>query len=171
MRKGIYDKLCRAISLLPEGYCFKVFDAWRPFEVQESLYNEYVDKLIKVEGVEVEIAKEKATCFVSKPSKDIRYPAVHSTGGAIDITIVDNNHNELNMGTEFDDFSILANTDAFENSDNEEVRRNRRLLYRVMTSVGFTNFPSEWWHYDYGDAFWAAQNGISFALYGGIYEI
>ena len=35
------------------------------------------------------------------------------------------------------------------------VRDNRRLLYNVMTEAGFTNLPSEWWHYDYGDKFWA----------------
>lgn len=39
-----------------------------------------------------------------------------------------------------------------------------------MTSVGFTNYPSEWWHYDYGDLFWAAEAGADCALFGGVFD-
>jgi len=23
-----------------------------------------------------------------------------------------------------------------------------------MTSAGFTNYPEEWWHFDFGNSFW-----------------
>ncbi len=39
-------------------------------------------------------------------------------------------------------------------AEDEQVRENRRLLYYAMIDAGFTNLPSEWWHYDYGDRFW-----------------
>ena len=39
-----------------------------------------------------------------------------------------------------------------------------------MISVGFTNLPSEWWHYDYGTKFWAYFNNTD-ALYSGILDI
>ncbi|MDD3287939.1 MAG: M15 family metallopeptidase [Alphaproteobacteria bacterium] len=50
----------------------------------------------------------------------------------------------------------------------EEVEplKNRRLLYNVMNSVGFTFFPEEPWHADYGNKFWAKQSGAKTALYG-----
>ena len=38
----------------------------------------------------------------------------------------------------------------------------------VMTKAGFTNLPSEWWHYDYGDRFWAYYNKCS-AIYEGVF--
>ena len=48
-----------------------------------------------------------------------------------------------------------------------EVRDNRRLLYETMINAGFTNLPSEWWHYDYGTKFWGYFTGKK-ALYKGI---
>lgn len=33
-----------------------------------------------------------------------------------------------------------------------------------MIKAGFTNLPSEWWHYDYGDAFWSyyTKNAVKY---------
>ena len=39
-----------------------------------------------------------------------------------------------------------------------------------MTEVGFTNLPSEIWHYDYGDRAWAFYNNEP-ALYKGIFKL
>lgn len=64
------------------------------------------------------------------------------------------------MGTLFDDFTDRAWSDHFENYEQaDEVKRNRRLLYNVMIGAGFTNLPSEWWNYDYGDKFWSYFTG------------
>lgn len=45
------------------------------------------------------------------------------------------------------------------------VHGNRRLLYTVMVEAGFTNYPLEWWHYDYGDQFWGHLSKRD-AIYG-----
>ena len=93
---------------------------------------------------------------MSLPRKDLRLSYVHSSGGAVDLTIVDAQGVPLDMGTDFDDFSPLARTDAFEHPHADPIcQKNRRLLYGVLTEAGFTNYPEEWWHYDYGDLFWA----------------
>lgn len=169
MREKVYQMLLKALVLLPTGYGIKIYDAWRPFEVQRFLYDEWVHKLITENDLDSESAEERAKQFVSAPGKDPQKPFVHATGGAIDLTIIDSDKKELDMGTPFDDFSSSAHTDSFENSDNEEVKNNRRLLYSVMTNAGFTNYPSEWWHYDYGDAFWAYEKGLKTSHFGGIY--
>lgn len=171
MRESVYRLLLNALDRLPVGYGFKIFDAWRPYEVQKFLYDEQVDKLCKKEKLSTEEAKEQAKRFVSYPDRDLLRPYVHATGGAIDLTIIDKNNQELDMGTKFDDFSSLSATDSFESSSNEQVKKNRRLLYSVMTEAGFTNYPSEWWHYDYGDPFWAAEKRMAESLFGGIYTI
>ena len=43
----------------------------------------------------------------------------------------------------------------------EQARDNRRLLYNLMTSVGFVNYRCEWWHYAYGERQWAVLTGKS----------
>lgn len=174
IRKSVAQMLLKAKKLLPEGYNFKIYDGWRPYSVQQRLWNMYYFKVKNSpenkDCSEEELIK-KTSFFVSKPSLDINNPFLHNTGGAIDLTIVDEQGVELNMGTKFDDFSEKAWTNHFEvYKDNEVIRNNRRLLYNVMTGVGFTNLPSEWWHYDYGTKFWGYFKNVD-ALYKGILEI
>ncbi len=170
MRREVFIMLNRAIDLLPEGFGFKIFDAWRPVAVQKFLFDRYANKLIAEKGISREKADLLARQFVSYPEKNPLRPFVHSTGGAVDLTVMDSNGQELDMGTDFDDFTSNAYTDAFENKEDCEAFKNRRLLFEAMTSAGFTNYPSEWWHYDYGDLFWAAETGTDCAMYGGVFE-
>ncbi|MFO6088788.1 hypothetical protein ACLBTQ_28855, partial [Pseudomonas aeruginosa] len=39
-----------------------------------------------------------------------------------------------------------------------------RTLQRLH--AGFSNLPSEWWHYDFGDQLWAWHTGATQALFG-----
>jgi D-alanyl-D-alanine dipeptidase len=139
-----------------------ILDGYRPIEVQQSLWDEYYERIQKENPKASQEEKERLTShFVSKPSYDEDHPSLHNTGGAIDVTLCSKGtENVLKLGTEFDDFSEKAWTAYYETHyreepDGEEVRDNRRLLYWLMLDVGFTNLPSEWWHYDYGDKFWA----------------
>ncbi|BDR54317.1 hypothetical protein KIMH_04280 [Bombiscardovia apis] len=36
----------------------------------------------------------------------------------------------------------------------EDAQANRKLLADAMSAAGFVNYPSEWWHWSYGDAYW-----------------
>ena len=161
MRKGVYEKLKLAESYLPEGYRFKIYDAWRPFEVQLALYNDYREKLCEENP---KLSSDELDClvkqFVSLPLMDEFAGPVHATGGAVDLTVIDKYGNEIDMGTYFDYFRDMANTDYFERHNlNDEIRNNRRMLYGAMTKAGFTNLPTEWWHYDYGNKFYAYYTG------------
>ena len=172
VRKRVAEQLLEASRLLPTGYKLKIFDAWRPAAVQKALFYGYYEHL-KADPANAGCGEEKllemTRCFVSFPSYDPEAPFVHATGGAVDLTIVDENGKELDMGTDFDDFTDMAFTAFFEGTDNTAVRDNRRLLYNIMKAVGFTNYPCEWWHFDYGDRFWAAINQTH-SVYTGIYE-
>ena len=48
-------------------------------------------------------------------------------------------------------------------------RANRRMLYNVMIEAGFTNFPAEWWHFDYGDEKWGLFTDNA-PIYGGVLD-
>lgn len=164
LRKEVAEKLQEAATLLPEGYALCIWDAWRPFALQEELYYAYRDQIIEEFHLEdlPEEEREKAIgAYVANPVPDRDIPPYHTTGGAIDLTILDSQGQVLEMGTGFDDFTDKTRTVYFEDVDGEEeekIRKNRRLLYHTMTSVGFCNLPSEWWHYSYGDRSWGYQN-------------
>ncbi len=175
IRKGAAECLEKALLLLPKGLTFKVFDGWRSVKTQQSLYDKYY-KSVKENNPSMneEELEEETKKFVSKPSLDPENPSVHNTGGAIDLTIFDLERQcELNLGTAFDDFTPKAYTYSFEKEaakqyeDYEEIRNNRRLLYYCMTGAGFTNLPTEWWHFDYGDNFWSYYTGNA-AFYNGL---
>lgn len=154
-RKSVAWLLGKAQSLLPDDCRFLIYDAYRPIAVQQSLWDMYRSVVSNENpGLSADDIDKKTSHFVSKPSYNPSYPSLHNTGGAVDLTIIDKYGNPLDMGTEFDDFTEYANTAYFEHTDNEIVKQNRRLLYYVMTEVGFVNLPSEWWHYEYGSKFW-----------------
>lgn len=164
VRKEMYERLVKAAGNLPDGYRFRIWDAWRPFALQHELFEKYSVDIIRDFHLE-ELPEEKrraAICkFVSDPVPDTKVPPAHTTGGAIDLTILDPEGRELPMGCGFDAFTDKTYAAYFEASEHvqgaedEQIRENRRLLYYTMIDAGFTNLPSEWWHYDYGDRFWA----------------
>ena len=161
LRKSVVERLEAALNNLPHGLTFKIFDAWRPIEVQQALFDSYREKISSKypDYPEDEIIKETRK-FVSVPSYDIHNPSVHNTGGAVDLTIAYRKNGQvLNMGTKFDDFSEKAYTCYFEENFDKEIAENRRVLYYAMTGAGFTNLPTEWWHYDFGTAFWSFYTG------------
>jgi len=176
VRESVADALYRAAQLLPEGCKFEIWDAWRPFVVQQALFNEYLESLKekKPELSEKEL-NEEAQKYVSLPSKDLERPSPHNTGGAIDLTIVGPDGEKLEMGTEFDYFGPEAKTIYFEEKlkDSEvapsererQILKNRRLLFSIMITAGFSNYEEEWWHYDLGNQFWGRIKGKT-AIYG-----
>lgn len=177
-RESVYQKLVEAIKFLPAGYRLVVLDCWRPLKVQRSLFNKLKDKLKKLyPSVSDEEVTNKTLIYVALPSKDATKPSPHNTGGAVDLTIVDENGLLLNMGTNFDDSTLKARTTYYEeqlkngiklNPKELEALKNRRLLFHIMTSVGFTNYLDEWWHYDYGNQNWSWMSGSEHAIYGKI---
>ena len=90
-----------------------------------------------------------------------------TTGGAVDLTLAWEGQ-PLALGTDFDDFTPLAATEAFEEPGrNSQIRLLRRALAAGLTMAGFVNhrLGYEWWHWSFGDDTWADFNRCS-ALYG-----
>lgn len=113
-------------SLKKQGLSLKVFDCYRPRPYQQRLWD-------KVPNPD----------YVTPPSKG----SMHSRGAAVDLTIVDLNGKELNMGTEYDFFGPEAHTDNVNLP--AEVLKNRRLLRETLEAVGFKGIRTEWWHFSY----------------------
>jgi D-alanyl-D-alanine dipeptidase len=175
VRETVVERLVDVACHLPDGLRLVIWDAWRPLKVQQALFDDYKTELRnQYPDMDEDRLIEETSTFVSLPSDNPLFPSPHSTGGAIDLSIVDDGGEYLKMGTAFDDFSLRANTRYYEEKleagsitpPEEEFLQNRRLLFHVMTRGGFTNYPEEWWHFDYGDQFWAKLSGNRVALYG-----
>jgi len=172
VRLGVYERLLQAAQQLPSGLRLVVLDGWRPFSVQQHLYDTLLNLMEhSLPQMSNEQLQAQARNLVSPPSTAVTAPSPHLTGGSVDITLADRYGHLLEMGTRFDEASPLSFTASFENRNDlsaaeQEARDNRRLLYNIMTDAGFTNLPSEWWHFDYGNQLWAWCSGNSQAIYG-----
>jgi len=113
-------------DLAKQGLGLKVFDAYRPFSVQQRMWN-----LIRDER------------YVSNPAKN---RGRHTRGTAVDVTLVDTRGKQLDMPTDFDDFTDRAHSDYPGVTPRQKT--NRALLARVMSRHGFVPYPFEWWHFD-----------------------
>ena len=54
---------------------------------------------------------------------------------------------------------------AAENISNE-ARHHRKILAAALAEAGLVNYPTAWWHWSYGDRYWAFTTGHSAAIYG-----
>lgn len=171
LRLGVAMRLVAATRYLPKGYKFLIWDGWRPLEVQQALFDEFYSWLQKENpGLPEENLVNLTQTYVSLPSINPAKPSPHNTGGAMDLTLVYEDGHDVPMGTGFDDFSARAATAYFEGRMNltkqeRGFRDNRRILFYALTQAGFTNYREEWWHFDYGNQFWAVQKGTP-AVYG-----
>ena len=50
----------------------------------------------------------------------------------------------------------------------KEAQNNRKLLLTILEQQGFINYPNEWWHFSYGDRYWAYYQSDKQAIYGSI---
>ena len=106
------------------NYKLKLFDCYRPAPAQKKLWD---------------IVPNPS--YVTNPSKG----SMHNRGMAVDVTIIDQNGKELNMGTPFDYFGTKAHIDfIFEDS---QINNNRTLLKSTMEKYGLKGIRTEWWHY------------------------
>ena len=121
-------------------------------------------RLTQVANEYPEFTKEEVEDFSIRFTANPEY-AYHTTGGAVDLTIINfDTKEELDMGTGIDEFSEKAYTHFTDLS--REVLKNREILYKQMLKRGFYNFPSEWWHFSYGTTDWALHYKKLSAIYG-----
>lgn len=112
------------------GFKIKIWDAYRPHSVQKIFWDIVPDDR-----------------FVANPYTG---GSIHSSGNAVDITLVDETGKELIMPTGFDDFSDKASRSSKVMS--HEAEKNMKLLTDVMVKNGFKTIDSEWWHYEDTDS-------------------
>lgn len=127
LRYGTVKKLAQVQKeLKQQGYSLKIWDAYRPFEAQQKLWEVYPDPN-----------------YVANPANGMKN---HNLGGTVDITMVAADGSIIPMPTEFDDFSLKADRN-YSDIDNEEAVNNVMILQNTMENNGFTGYQGEWWDY------------------------
>jgi D-alanyl-D-alanine dipeptidase len=181
LRAEVVNRLVKVNDYLISKSSFNllIYDSWRPLEVQKFMFKRAF--LLECEKSNIEASFEniksypsilkKVEKFWAYPSFDSRYPPPHSTGGALDVCLLDKDGNLVEMGGTVDQMDETSNPDFFSNMKNEEAiiwNSRRNLLREIMTKFGFVQHPNEWWHFSYGDQLWAWKNKKEYALYGKI---
>lgn len=164
LREGLVDRLCQAESTLPGGMRFLVVEGYRSPALQHRYFEEYASKL-RAEHADwsLERIRSAASRFVSPPEI-----APHTAGAAVDLTLADSEGNELDLGTPMnatpEESAGACYTDAAVISD--EVRQLRSILGNALNDAGLVNYPTEWWHWSYGDRYWALATTAHNGCYG-----
>ena len=168
LRSEVLKRLLQAQTFLNEwgDLRIQIFDAYRPVAVQQFMVDHTFRTLAAEKGfaidslspAEREALQHQVHQFWAVPSSDPTTPPPHSTGGAVDVTIVDHHGNPLDMGSPIDECSPRSYPDHFASSDRsleKNYHQHRCLLRESMIRAGFRNHPAEWWHFSYGDQLWA----------------
>lgn len=153
LQKEVAEKLARAQKKLKEKYPFYsiiIFDGVRPLSIQKTMWDE------------LQVPENQKDKYVSDPEVG----SLHNYGCAVDVSIVNEDGWQMDMGTPYDYFGELGHPIAEERMIKEgklswRQHENRKLLREVMTQSGFTTITTEWWHF----------NGSSLKIAGEKYKI
>lgn len=165
LRQTAVKKLILAQKLLKKMkpfWQFLVTYGYRSNEVQKKYFNRALKKL--------RLEYQNKNLLYEAIHRQIAIPEVagHPTGGAVDLTII--NNKQINMGTKIYDFN---NKDIYTFTPfiPLKAKKNRLLLRAVMLKAGFAPFDGEWWHFSFGDKEWAFYYKKSAAIYGKTTEL
>jgi zinc D-Ala-D-Ala dipeptidase len=166
VRGGVAGRLLAAQDSLPDGLRILFIEGYRPPTLQRAYFEEYLGELRSANpGMSEGELFSAASRYVSPP--DI---APHSAGAAVDLTLATSDGTEIDMGTRVNANPEESGGACFTGADSisAPARSNRDLLGRALASDGFVNYPTEWWHWSYGDRYWALGTDAAAACYGPI---
>lgn len=165
VREGLFRRLLAAQdALVGDGLRLLIIEGYRPPDRQRTIFDGYRDELRRLHpGWPDRRLFSETTKFVSPVEV-----APHVTGGAVDLTLCAVDGVPLDMGTCVDATPEASRNACFTAARNisRQARRHRRLLVDALTGAGLVNYPTEWWHWSYGDRYWALVTGAYRARYG-----
>lgn len=164
LRSGVLERLLHAQSRLPRGLRLLFVEGYRPPSLQREYFDEYAGQLRALHPAwSEEEVHSAASRYVSPPAI-----APHSAGAAVDLTLADADGRELDLGTRMNADPEESEGACYTHAVNisEEARANREVLGAVLTAAGLVNYPTEWWHWSFGDRYWALATEQAAARYG-----
>lgn len=164
VRRELAIRLENARAALPCGIGLRVVEGYRPAHRQQAIIERYS---AEIRAARPGIGEPDLHVLTSRYVAPLAV-APHVAGAAVDLTLVDSRGQELDLGTPIDATPEQSGGRCYFAADgiSAQARANRDLLARVLCREGMVNYPTEWWHYSYGDRYWALATGAAYALYG-----
>jgi D-alanyl-D-alanine dipeptidase len=159
VRAGLCERLVRAEATLPPGVHLLLVEGYRPPALQLQQFTAYAGMLAdRYPDWPPERVRREASRFISPPEV-----APHCTGGAIDLTLCADDGTELDLGTEVNDSPVASANRCYTAAPDisADATANRTVLVAALRAAGLVNYPTEWWHWSYGDRYWAYTTGTS----------
>ncbi|TDD20632.1 M15 family metallopeptidase [Nonomuraea diastatica] len=166
LRSGLLDRLEKAEGLLPDGYHLLIVEGYRPIATQRRIFDGYRAEL---EAAFPDMSPDESYIAASRYVSPVEV-APHTAGAAVDLTLCAPNGTEYDMGTQVNDNPEQSDGACYTAAPtiSDDARAHRKLLAAALEPVGLVNYPTEWWHWSYGDRYWAMATRTSYALYGPI---
>jgi D-alanyl-D-alanine dipeptidase len=164
LRRNVARRLLRAQASLPHGLELLVIEGYRPPALQRRYFDDYVAQLGELHADWAASRRhQEASKFVSPPEV-----APHGTGGAVDLTLCTTSGVELDLGTPVNASPEASRGACYTASPDitPQARALRTVLADALTGAGLVNYPTEWWHWSYGERYWALVHGKTVTLYG-----
>jgi zinc D-Ala-D-Ala dipeptidase len=168
-RQSVKQFLWRAADALPIGYKFAIVEGWRPPYIQRRMFAWSYARFKEKYPDWTEARLRRLASQFTAPM-DERVPPPHTTGGAVDLMLADESGRVLDHFTPYhprDHKCFLFDAPGL----SDTARRHRDIVAEAMATGGMTNYPSEYWHWSYGDQGWAYRGRLPAALYGEITPI
>ncbi|HEY9675329.1 MAG TPA: M15 family metallopeptidase [Waterburya sp.] len=145
------------------GWRIQIFDAYRPVAVQQFMVDHTFAQVVQAQQLNPDTLSNHQRHMIwqdvykiwAVPSRNPMTPPPHSTGAAIDLTLVDATGQTIDMGSAIDELSPRSHPNYYVNQPEKPYHAHRQLLHAVMASTGFRRHPGEWWHFCLGDQMWA----------------
>ncbi|MCE9637847.1 MAG: hypothetical protein K8T90_19275 [Planctomycetes bacterium] len=158
VRVTVLERLDAAVRRVPAGFQLEVRESWRTERLQRHVFDvaRRVARKSGLDAARYAFDLDGGSAAAGLPAAD----APHRTGGAVDVTLLGPGSARWPMGTRFDGLGALTGTASLEQLrtplglTGNAALLGRRLLVDIMTAAGFSNYPAEWWHFDFGNAFW-----------------
>ena len=130
-------------DLQKQGYCLKIFDAYRPQRAVDHFVAWAKDPTAVSRKQQFYPNVKKENLF---EQDYIAVRSGHTRGSTVDLTLVDiSTEEELDMGSPYDFFGKISHHGAAGLTREQE--NNRMILKKTMEKHGFRALSTEWWHY------------------------
>ncbi|MEQ5840683.1 M15 family metallopeptidase [Paraburkholderia acidicola] len=169
VRETVARRLVDAATNLPAEYRLLIKESLRPASLQKFYFERRLkETLAEHPGLTEHEAIARTAQFIAPP-----WVAGHPGGGAIDITLSDHDGVELDLGCAYDEDEAASNGACFSHfvGLHPIARAHRTTMFAALEDAGFVNYPFEWWHWSYGDRYWAVVKQQPHAVYGPVEDV
>jgi len=151
VKESVAKKLLVAANKLPDGYYLQIDSGYRTIKSQKQIW---LERYMQFEKQNPTFTNNEIIKMTNDLVFNPKYGTPpHTTGGAVDVSLLDRNKKEINLSEPFANFYDEPQLKS--NKISKKSQQLRLALNKIMLENGFAPHPNEYWHFSYGDKIWA----------------